>query len=69
MEAVHSRREPTVRFEADLRDGSGQLMLRLRFLGRDGVPGIVPGARVRIEGVVLMERGVAIVLNPVYELC
>ena len=69
VEAVHTHLAPALRFEADLRDGSGQLMLRLRFVGCERVPGIVAGARVRIDGVILREQGVAIVLNPIYELC
>jgi len=42
VEAVHTHLAPALRFEADLRDGSGQLMLRLRFVGCERVPASWP---------------------------
>ena len=52
-------------FEADLDDGTGQVTLR--WTGRLGIPGIVPGASLRIRGTVLSEGERLVILNPLYE--
>jgi hypothetical protein len=50
-------------FEAEL-DG----LLTLRWLGRERVPGIEPGAVVHVEGVVMDDHGRLVIVNPLYEL-
>ncbi len=65
--SVRGHRKPWWRFDAVISDGTGELTVR--FLGRDDVPGIVPGALLRVQGTVCLERGARVVLNPVYELC
>jgi hypothetical protein len=52
-------------FEADLDDGTGQVTLR--WTGRLGIPGIEPGAGLRIRGTVLREGERLVILNPLYE--
>lgn len=51
-------------FEAVLEDGSGSLVLV--FLGRRAVPGLVPGARLQVEGMVGERRGELVMVNPRY---
>jgi RecJ-like exonuclease len=55
---------PTV--EAELYDGSGSL--DLVWLGRRTIPGIEPGRRIRVEGMVCEVDGRRTVYNPRYEL-
>lgn len=55
---------PTV--EAELYDGSGAL--DLVWLGRRTIPGIEPGRRIRVEGMVCEVDGRRTVYNPRYEL-
>jgi DNA/RNA endonuclease YhcR with UshA esterase domain len=55
---------PTV--EAELYDGSGSL--DLVWLGRRTIPGIQPGRRIRVEGMVCEVDGRRTVYNPRYEL-
>ncbi len=50
--------------EAVLDDGTASITLR--WLGRDHIAGIEPGAFLRAEGTVLEERGRRVVLNPLY---
>ncbi len=66
VHAVHSRRSPTLRFEVDVSDETGRTTLR--FLGRDKVPGIRPGAQLLVEGTMLAQQGRLVILNPRYEL-
>ncbi|HEX4082762.1 MAG TPA: hypothetical protein VHX40_07315 [Acidimicrobiales bacterium] len=54
----------TVATEAELDDGTGTIVLR--WVGRDGVPGIVVGASLAVEGTVLADRGRRVLLNPLY---
>ena len=51
-------------FRVVLEDGTGRLTLA--FLGRRDVPGIVPGARLQVEGMVASDRGEAVMTNPRY---
>ncbi len=48
--------------DAVLDDGSGTVVLR--WPGRRDVPGVVPGRQLRVEGTVLQDRGLLVVLNP-----
>jgi hypothetical protein len=50
--------------EATLDDGTGTVLLR--WLGRMGIDGMVPGALLEVEGTVAMIWGERIVLNPLY---
>ena len=52
--------------EAELFDGSGSL--ELRWLGRRRIPGIEPGRRVRVRGLVSVADGRRVIYNPRYEL-
>ena len=52
--------------EADLTDGSG--MLRLIWMGRRGIAGVVPGRHLVVHGRVGVEHGRKVMYNPVYEL-
>lgn len=51
-------------FDAWLDDGTGSVVLR--WLGRDSVPGIVPDARLGVEGTVSEVGGRLVILNPLY---
>lgn len=62
VEAVRVRVGP--RFEAELDDGTGVVVLR--WLGRDAIPGIVAGAQIVVEGTVFADRGRPVLLNPLY---
>ncbi len=53
-------------YECNLEDGTGQL--KLVFLGRRGVPGIVPGTRCTVEGTARTEGGRLAVWNPLYRI-
>lgn len=52
--------------EATIRDGTGEVLLR--WLGRERVPGVVPGARMQVEGTAGYEPKLAryVLLNPLY---
>lgn len=52
--------------EASVQDGHGSLTVV--FLGRRKIPGLEPGRRVRLEGVVADARGQRVMFNPVYTL-
>jgi len=52
--------------EATIHDGSGKLTAV--FLGRRKIPGISPGRRLVLEGVVAREHGYNNVYNPLYTL-
>ncbi len=54
-----------VAYEAVIDDGTGELTLR--WIGRRIIPGMVPGARVHVEGTVLAEGNGAALLNPLYQ--
>lgn len=53
-----------VSLEAWLDDGSALVLLR--WLGRAGIPGIVPGASLRVEGTVAEMDGDLVIVNPRY---
>jgi hypothetical protein len=67
VDAVRSFAEPTMRCEVDLKDGSGRLLLHLRFDGCERIPGVEPGIRMRVDGPVTMERGSPVIVNPLYQ--
>lgn len=52
--------------EADLHDGTGTL--RLIWMGRRVIPGIVPGAKLRVNGRVTLHEGRPAIFNPAYDL-
>jgi len=52
--------------QATVADASGRLVVT--FMGRRKVPGIEPGCRVVVEGVVGNHRGQPTMLNPIYEI-
>jgi hypothetical protein len=52
--------------EATVQDGRG--VLTAVFLGRRKIPGLSPGRRVMLEGVVSVVRGERLMYNPVYTL-
>ncbi|MGP7961067.1 OB-fold nucleic acid binding domain-containing protein [Sanguibacter sp. A247] len=52
--------------EAELYDGSGSI--ELRWLGRRRIPGVEPGRRVRVRGLVTVVDGRRVIYNPRYEL-
>ncbi|HVX20499.1 MAG TPA: hypothetical protein VHB02_04060 [Acidimicrobiales bacterium] len=62
--AVPGRPGVAVATEAELDDGTGSVLLR--WSGRDGVPGVVVGARLVVEGTVLADHGRPVLLNPLY---
>jgi RecG-like helicase len=53
-------------FECTVADDTGALIAR--FYGRTGIPGVGPGARVRLEGKVSLRSGGPVMTNPAYEL-
>ncbi|MCL2424192.1 MAG: OB-fold nucleic acid binding domain-containing protein [Micrococcales bacterium] len=59
-------REGVPALEAELYDGSGSL--DVVWLGRREIPGIVPGRRVVVEGMVTEIDGRRAVYNPCYQL-
>lgn len=59
-------RETVPALEAELYDGTGAL--RLVWLGRREIPGVHPGRRVRVTGMVCEAGGAPTVYNPRYEL-
>jgi RecG-like helicase len=62
--SVTSYRQPWVRTDIELNDGTGVLMLR--FLGRSGLPGLETGRRITASGTPSWTRGVLVMLNPRY---
>jgi hypothetical protein len=52
--------------EAELYDGSGTLAVV--WLGRRQIAGIVPGRRLRVQGMVTQDRGMRVIFNPRYEI-
>lgn len=59
-------REGVPALEAQLYDGSGTLVLV--WLGRREIAGVVPGRRLKAEGLVCLVDGKRTVFNPGYEL-
>jgi amino acid transporter len=53
-------------FECTLADSTGTLTVM--FYGRTGIPGVEPGARLRLEGKVSMRASGPAMINPAYEL-
>ena len=64
IRSVRVRSMSDASVEAVLADGTG--VATLVWLGREEVPGLVPGATVTIEGTVLDRHGRLVVLNPLY---
>lgn len=52
--------------EAELTDGTGTITLV--WMGRRSIAGIVPGALIRVEGLLAMAEGHKVIFNPRYEL-
>jgi amino acid transporter len=53
-------------FECTVTDGTG--LLTVMFYGRTNIPGLEPGARIRLAGKVSMRAGGPAMINPAYEL-
>jgi RecG-like helicase len=53
-------------FEATIADSTGSLTVM--FYGRTHIPGLEPGARIRLDGKVSMRAGGPAMINPAYEL-
>lgn len=53
-------------FVATLFDGTGSI--DIVWLGRKEVPGVVPGAHMHVQGVVVRHRGTLCVMNPSYQI-
>jgi hypothetical protein len=53
-------------FECTVADGTGSLTVM--FYGRTHIPGLEPGARIRLAGKVSMRAGGPAMINPAYEL-
>lgn len=51
---------------ADLSDDTG--VVKIVWIGRREIPGIVPGARLRVFGMVAVHDGEAVLYNPRYDL-
>jgi hypothetical protein len=64
VRSVVSYEHPYVRTEAELRDGTGVVVIR--FMGRASVPGVAKGARLVAKGTPRSERGTLVMLNPRY---
>ena len=52
--------------EAELHDGTGSL--KLIWMGRRVIPGIIPGVKMRGEGRITLHEGNPAIFNPAYEL-
>lgn len=52
--------------EAELDDGTGQVLLV--WMGRRTLAGIDAGRRVRVDGVITIDKGRRVIYNPKYEL-
>ena len=52
--------------EAELHDGTGSL--KLIWMGRRVIPGIIPGVKMRVEGRITLHEGNPAIFNPAYEL-
>lgn len=59
-------RQTVPALEAELYDGTGAL--RLVWLGRREIPGVHPGRRLRVAGLVSLVSGTPTLFNPRYEL-
>ena len=64
--SVVSYERPWVLTDAELTDGTGNLLLR--FLGRSGIPGLAVGAEIEAVGTPGFVRGALVMLNPRYSL-
>lgn len=50
--------------DAYLADGTGEIVVR--WLGRDAIAGVAPGATMEVDGTVIDQRGTLLLLNPRY---
>jgi len=64
VRAVVSYERPYVRTEAELRDGTGLVVLL--FVGRASVPGVAVGAHMVAEGTPRPDHEALVMLNPRY---
>jgi hypothetical protein len=63
--SVVSYERPWVRTDAELGDGTG--VVKLRFMGRAAVPGLIAGRRIVAEGVPGVRDGALVIHNPLYK--
>jgi hypothetical protein len=67
VKAIRVRSDiPWPDFEAELWDGTGTV--RVVWLGRDAIPGVVPGTRLIVEGVIGEAPGGGRMIDPEFEL-
>lgn len=59
-----TRRGPGAALDAWIDDGTGSITLR--WLGRQAIAGIGPGAHLEVEGTVSSQQGRLVILNPLY---
>jgi hypothetical protein len=64
IRSVQSYERPYRRTEAELDDGTGTILLR--FVGRRQILGLDPKQRMVAKGTPGLERGVFVMLNPLY---
>lgn len=64
VRSVVSYERPYVRTVAELRDGTGTVVLR--FMGRASVPGVAVGAHMVAKGTPGPEHEALVILNPLY---
>lgn len=62
--SVVSTQRPWVRTDAEIRDGTGSLVLR--FVGRASVPGLVRGRWVIAQGTPGLVNDAVVMINPLY---
>lgn len=67
LRAVRERVTPAPCCDAVLDDGTGAITLR--WVGRRHLPGIDCGRAVTVEGTVLDQHGLLVLLNPLYRFC
>lgn len=64
VRAVHERANPGPVCEVVLDDGTGTITAR--WLGRRRLPGLSTGAEMTVEGTVVDQHGLLVLLNPLY---
>lgn len=64
VRAVRERSGAARLYDAVLDDGTGTITLR--WLGRHHVPGVATGKAVTVEGTVVDQHGLLVLLNPLY---
>jgi hypothetical protein len=64
VDSVTVRHRPWLRTDVELADATGSVILR--FVGRDGLPGVAPGRCVIAEGTPARVGEATVFLNPLY---